>query len=38
MYVSVRKYQATPGSAEEAGRRVEEGFVPIISQVPGFVA
>ncbi|HTD19230.1 MAG TPA: antibiotic biosynthesis monooxygenase [Ktedonobacteraceae bacterium] len=38
MYVSVRKYQAAPASAEEAGRRVEEGFVPIISQVPGFVA
>ena len=38
MYMAVRKYQAAPGAAEEALRRVEEGFVPIISQAPGFVA
>ena len=38
MFVSVRKYQITSGAAEEVGRRVETGFVPIISQAPGFVA
>jgi len=38
MYVAVRKYQTASGAAEEIGRRVEAGFVPIISQAPGFVA
>ncbi len=38
MYVAVRKYQTASGVAEEIGRRVEAGFVPIISQAPGFVA
>jgi len=38
MYVAVRKYQTASGAAEEGLRRVEEGFVPIISQAPGFVA
>jgi Antibiotic biosynthesis monooxygenase len=38
MYMAVRKYQTSSGAAEEALRRVEEGFVPIISQAPGFVA
>ena len=37
MYATVRRYEGVtdPG---EAGRRVNEGFVPLISQVPGFVA
>lgn len=37
MYATVRRYDGVtdPG---EAGRRVAEGFVPIISEVPGFVA
>ncbi|MDQ4144098.1 MAG: hypothetical protein M3198_10225 [Actinomycetota bacterium] len=37
MYATVRRYEGVtdPG---EAGRRVEEGFVPIISAVPGFLA
>ncbi len=38
MYVAVRKYQTASGAAEEVLRRAEEGFVPIISQAPGFVA
>jgi len=38
MHVSVRKYQTASGTAEEVGRRVEAGFIPIISQAPGFVA
>ena len=28
MYMAVRKYQIAPGTAEEALRHVEEGFVP----------
>lgn len=38
MYASVRRYKMEPGSVEELMRRVEEGFVPIISKGPGFVA
>jgi hypothetical protein len=33
-----RGFLTASGAAEEALRRVEEGFVPIISQAPGFVA
>lgn len=36
MYVSVRRYKTDPGSVDELLRRVEEGFVPILSGVPGF--
>ena len=37
MYVTVRRYEGVTDPAE-AGRRVNEGFVPLISKVPGFVA
>ncbi|MET7465568.1 hypothetical protein [Nonomuraea sp. NPDC005501] len=37
MYATVRRYEGVTDPAE-AGRRVSEGFVPIIRQVPGFVA
>ncbi|MGW4895379.1 hypothetical protein ACWEQL_24370 [Kitasatospora sp. NPDC004240] len=37
MYAAVRRYEGVtdPG---EAGRRVAEGFVPILRRLPGFVA
>ncbi len=37
MYATVRRYDGVtdPG---EAGRRVNEGFAPLVSQIPGFVA
>jgi hypothetical protein len=37
MYATVRRYEGVtdPG---EVGRRVNEGFVPLVSQIPGFVA
>jgi hypothetical protein len=37
MYATVRRYEGVtdPG---EAGRRVNEGFVPLLSQIPGFLA
>ncbi len=39
MYVSVRWYEMDdPAGVDELMRRVEEGFVPIISKVPGFIA
>ena len=36
-YVTVRRYEgvANPG---ESARKVQEGFVPLISKLPGFVA
>ncbi|MFJ4467269.1 hypothetical protein ACIP2X_07070 [Streptomyces sp. NPDC089424] len=37
MYAVVRRYEGVTDPAE-AGRRVNEGFVPILRQVPGFVA
>ncbi|MGW0994674.1 hypothetical protein [Streptomyces sp. NPDC002520] len=37
MYAVVRRYEGVTDPAE-AGRRVEAGFVPLLRQVPGFVA
>lgn len=37
MYATVRRYEGVTDS-REAGRRVKEGFVPIISAVPGILA
>jgi len=37
MYAMVRRYEGVTDPSE-AGRRVNEGFVPLISKVPGFVA
>ncbi len=37
MYAVVRRYEGVTDPAE-AGRRVNEGFVPLLRQVTGFVA
>ncbi|MFK0257009.1 hypothetical protein [Streptomyces sp. NPDC090445] len=37
MYAAVRRYEGVTDPAE-AARIVREGFVPLIRQVPGFVA
>jgi hypothetical protein len=37
MYATVRRYEGVTDAAE-AGRRVDEGFVPILREMPGFVA
>ena len=37
MYASVRRYEGVTDAAE-AGRRVAEGFVPLIRDMDGFVA
>jgi hypothetical protein len=37
MYVTVRRYEGVT-DPKEAGRRVNEGFVPLISKIPGFLA
>jgi heme-degrading monooxygenase HmoA len=38
MYAAMRRYKVQPGSLDEIARRAKEGFVPIIREVPGFVA
>jgi hypothetical protein len=37
MYVAVRRYEGV-SDPQKVGQLVEEGFVPIISELPGFVA
>ena len=36
MFTSIRKYNVKHGSVDELSRRVLEGFVPMIRQMPGF--
>jgi hypothetical protein len=38
MYAAIRRYQTDPDSVEEVARQVNEGFVPLISDMQGFVA
>jgi hypothetical protein len=38
MYKAVRTYTLLPGSSEEFLKRVQEGFVPLMSQEVGFIA
>lgn len=37
MYAVVRRYEGVTDPAE-TGRRVNDGFVPLLRQIPGFVA
>ena len=37
MYATVRRYEGVT-NPREVGRRVDEGFVSLVSQLPGFVA
>jgi hypothetical protein len=37
LYMAVRRYEGVTNPAE-ASRRVNDGFVPILSKMPGFVA
>jgi hypothetical protein len=37
MYATVRRYEGVTNPSE-AGRRVSEGFMPVLAQIPGFVA
>jgi hypothetical protein len=38
MYAAIRQYHTDPDSVDEVARRVNEGFVPLISDMQGFVA
>jgi hypothetical protein len=37
MYATVRRYEGVTNPSE-VGRRVSEGFMPVLAQIPGFVA
>jgi heme-degrading monooxygenase HmoA len=37
MYAVIRRYNIAPGSADTMIQKVNESFVPLISQMPGFV-
>lgn len=37
MFAAIRRYHTDPDSIEEVARRVTEGFLPLISDLPGFV-
>jgi heme-degrading monooxygenase HmoA len=36
MFIAVRKYRLHRGAAAEWTRRVQEGFVPLMREMPGF--
>ncbi len=37
MYIAVRRSKLAPGTIDEAVRRIQEGFLPVISKLPGFI-
>jgi hypothetical protein len=37
MFAAIRRYNTDPDSIEEVARKVNEGFVPLVSDIPGFV-
>ena len=37
MFAAIRRYHTDPEAIEEVVRKVNEGFVPLISGMPGFV-
>jgi Antibiotic biosynthesis monooxygenase len=37
MFAAIRRYHTDPEAIEEVARKVNEGFVPVISDMPGFV-
>ncbi len=38
MYASIRRYVVHRESVDEIAGRISEGFVPVIGNIPGFVA
>jgi len=38
MYAAIRQSKAKSGKAEELATRIKEGVIPIVSDVPGFMA
>ena len=37
MYIAIRRMKVTSGQLDEAIQRIENGFVPLISTIPGYV-
>lgn len=38
MYIAIRRYQAKAGAAAHIIERAQTGFVPLIRDLPGFIA
>ena len=38
MFATIRYYRTDPESIESVAQRVQEGFVPVIRETPGFVS
>jgi heme-degrading monooxygenase HmoA len=38
MFAVIRRYNTHEGSADKIEQRVREGFVPLVSKLPGFVS
>lgn len=38
MFAAIRRYNIAAGSADAIVRKVNESYVPIVSQLPGFVS
>jgi hypothetical protein len=38
VYAAIRRFHTDPDLMDEVARQVNEGFVPLISDMPGFVA
>ncbi|HEX6966351.1 MAG TPA: hypothetical protein VF166_11165 [Gemmatimonadaceae bacterium] len=38
MYATIRRYSYERGDVHELSRQIQQGFVPIVSKLPGFVA
>jgi len=37
MYAAIRRYKIQSGTLSEVAQRAQQGFVPLVSQIPGFV-
>jgi hypothetical protein len=38
MYSVIRQYQFDPNAGDEIARKIQDGFIPLLRQTPGFVA
>jgi hypothetical protein len=38
MYAAIRKYQFNPADSDEIARQINEGFLLLVRQTPGFIA
>src|SRR5215218_5892665 len=38
MHIAIRHYRMDPGSLDEVNRHIQESFIPLIKDAPGFLA